>query len=70
MMRDNWRALERALTAYFKSSHVHIDDSAGTPIVEIVRFREVSEVDGINEITTASLSLERLAKHLADEFLA
>jgi hypothetical protein len=69
-MTRNWRAVERALAAYFKSSRVHINDAAGMSVVEVVRFREASEVDGVDEITTAPLSLERLAKHLADEFPA
>jgi hypothetical protein len=62
MTADIWRAIERALLAYFQSYRVHTGEITGTPVVEVVRYREAEE------IATASLSLEQLAKHLAEEF--
>jgi hypothetical protein len=68
MTRTDWRLVERKLIRFFASHLIHMGDVAGMPVLEVVRYREVSEIDETDEITIASLSLEHLAKHLAEEF--
>jgi hypothetical protein len=58
----SWRLLERILIAFFASHRIRVDDAAGEPRINVVRYR-----DG-NEVVTATLSLERFAKHLAEHF--
>jgi hypothetical protein len=59
-------AAERILVAFFTSHRIYITDVAGMPIVEVIRYREASEIDEADEIATASLSLEHLAKNLEE----
>jgi hypothetical protein len=68
MTRNDWRSIERELIRSFTSHRVHLDDITGTPVVEVIRFREAGEVDGADEIATTRLSLEDFAKHLAEHF--
>jgi hypothetical protein len=58
-MRYDWRRIERALIAHFKSHGGHVSDIAGEPHAEMVRFREADEV------ATVKMSLEKLAQLLA-----
>jgi hypothetical protein len=62
--RHVWRRLERALVAYLKSCRIHVIDDAAEPHFDAVRYFEGEEV------VTLRLSLEDLAKHLADEIPA
>jgi hypothetical protein len=57
----DWRRVERALVAFFKSYGVHVSDIAAEPFVEGVRWREPEEV------VTSKCSLEVLAKLLVEE---
>jgi hypothetical protein len=68
MTCNAWRSIERELISFFASHRIHMDDVTGEQTIEVVRYREAGEVDGADEIATALLSLEHLAKHLAEEF--
>jgi hypothetical protein len=58
---SDWRILERLLISCLNSYGVHIINEAGMPTVEVVRFQEPEEV------VTARISLEHLARFLARE---
>ena len=62
----DWRLFERVLIDFFTSQRIYITDVAGMPVIEVIRYREASEIDEADEIATASLSLEHLAKHLEE----
>jgi hypothetical protein len=66
--REDWRLIEQALVAFFKSHRVYLVYVAGMPVVEVVRYREAHEIGEADEIITASLSLEHFAKYLAEHF--
>jgi hypothetical protein len=55
-----WRGIEGELINYLASHRVDIVDVAGEPHFEAVIFREGDEV------TARKLSIERLARHLAE----
>jgi hypothetical protein len=58
----DWRTFERRLIDYLESYHIDVINEAGTPVIEVVRFRE-----GEEEVVTARVSLEHLARFLARE---
>lgn len=60
----NWRRIERVLIAFLGSHRIHIVDIAGMPAIEIIRCWEGDEA------STVTLSIEALAKHLAQEIAA
>lgn len=62
--QPNWRAIERMLIAFFVSHRVHIVDVAGMPTIEIIRCWEGDEASAV------TLSVEALAKYLAQETAA
>jgi hypothetical protein len=64
--RKDWHWFERVLVVFFTSHRIYITDVAGMPVVEVVRYREASEIAEADEIATASLSLEHLAKPLEE----
>jgi hypothetical protein len=56
-----WRAIERALITLLQSHRIDVEDVDGEPFVNIVRDYEEEAV------VTVELSIERLAKYLAQE---
>jgi hypothetical protein len=59
-----WRMIERALIEYFRELHIPLADGGGTQFVEVVLF------NGPDDLETSWISLEDLARRLADEVVA
>jgi hypothetical protein len=60
-INTRWRMIERALLEYFRELHIPLADGGGTQFVEVVRF------NGPDDLETSWVSLEDLARRLADE---
>jgi hypothetical protein len=56
-----WRMIEQALIEYFRELHIPLADGGGTQFVEVIRF------NGPDDFETTWVSLEDLARRLADE---
>jgi hypothetical protein len=57
-----WRVIELALIEYFRELHIPLADGGGTQFIEVVRFNSPDDLE------TSWVSLEDLARRLADEW--